>query len=266
MALTASNRHLLVKKQKATLTRAPSKKYRQEGLTFLTGNGARRTRVYDNDAKIIAGLEFIGRSPISKGMTRKQQAAGYHLDQFAADNFFKPYKNMGHHLVPCECFQDPKLFPEDPLSILRAVDYDVNEGRNIIFLPGYSDGFEILRSELNWSTLGSRTQENHRQKWKRESLRSANLHKLPCHWDFHKKYTGLVKLDMNTLRNRLKAQVKKFCKDWNPPASIPKQLRKLEDDYWEYVVKFGESRPLGKAASIDALIKQFLKPKKGLGR
>lgn len=266
MALTDSNRHLLVKKRKATLTRAPSKTYRQAGLTFLAGDGARRTRVYDNDAKIIAGLEFIGRSPKRKGMTRKQQAEGYHLDQFAADNFFTPYKNMGHHLLPCESFQDPKLFPEDPLSILRAVDYDINEGRNIIFLPGYSDGLEILFEKLKWKTLGPETQEKHRRGWKTEARRFANLHKLPCHWDFHKGYTSLVKEDMDDLRNTLKAQVKKFCKDWDPPASIPRQLRKIEDDYWEHVVKFGESRPLGKAASIDALIKQSLEPKKGLGR
>ncbi len=41
MALTDSNRHLLVKKAKATLSRAPSKEYRQEGITFIEGNGGR---------------------------------------------------------------------------------------------------------------------------------------------------------------------------------------------------------------------------------
>ncbi len=173
---------------------------------------------------------------------------------------------MGHHLLPCETFQDKKLFSEDQLSILRAVDYDINEGRNIIFLPGYADGLEILHGDLKWKTLSVKVQEGHRRQWQSEARQSANLHKLPCHWDFHKSSTRLVKADTDELRNELKAQSKKFCKDWEPPASIPRKLRKLEDDYWDHVVKFGESRPLGKAASIDTLTKQVLKPKKGLRR
>jgi hypothetical protein len=126
------------------------------------------------------------------------------------------------------------------------VEYDVNNGRNTIFLPSFSNAAEV-------HLLTS-------QNRKEQMLRYCNVHRLPCHFDCHKDYTAQVKQDCERLVTLIRSQLGKVCADWKPPQSIPDELFTLQDDYWGYVVRFGESRPLGLGASINALIK--IKPPK----
>jgi hypothetical protein len=259
-------------KEVAVLHRYPSKEYRTKGLDFLQGDRGRTGHVYDNDDKIVEGLEFNGVAATKT--TRREQAAGYHLDRFRADNYHRPYKNMGHHLVPCETFKEgsatsPGVFSAQQLEVLRRIEFDVNEGRNIIFLPGFADGLEIQEEVaaqgVNWRSLSEQAQERHRANWRRAARRGANLHQLPCHWDFHSKYSKLVFTDCANLRSTLKKPVDKMCKEWKPPRSIRSKLTKLENDYWSWVVRFGEKMPRGNAETVDRLVK-IAPPRKGLGR
>jgi hypothetical protein len=223
-----------------------SSDYRQAGQAELTGNMGRRVPVYDNNAKILAYLRHYNVAPRSAAVPRHgaAHAALYHFERFTSG--LEPYPNAAHHLLPCELFTPGEVFTEEELEILRRVAYDVNNGKNIIFLPRFSNAEEALMLTL----------EERRE----QVLRYCNVHRLPGHLDCHKDYTALVKKDCARLKQLLRSQLGKVCADWKPPESIPQELLRLQDRYWGYIVAFGESRPLGNGASINALIK--LKPAK----
>ncbi|QSQ23714.1 AHH domain-containing protein [Pyxidicoccus parkwayensis] len=223
-----------------------SSDYRQAGHAALAGNPGRRVPVYDNDAKILGYLRHYNVSPSSAAIPKHSaaHAALYHFEQFLSGQ--KPYPNAAHHLVPCETFTPDVVFTEDELEILKRVLYDVNNGGNIIFLPSFSNAVEVYALTI----------EARRER----VLRYCNVHRLPAHLDCHKDYTALVKADCADLKRLLRGQLVKVCADWKPPQSIPEELFRLQDRYWEYIVRFGESRPLGQGATINALIK--LKPVK----
>jgi hypothetical protein len=223
-----------------------SSDYRDTGRAELAGNTGRRVPVYDNDAKILAYLRHYNVSPRSAAVPKHSaaHAALYHFEHFTSGQ--KPYPNAAHHLVPCEIFSPGVVFTDDELEILKHVVYDVNNGGNIIFLPSFSNAVEVYALTL----------EERRER----VLRYCNVHRLPAHLDCHKEYTAQVKKDCADLKQLLRSQLGKVCADWKPPQSIPEELFRLQDAYWHYIVAFGESRPLGEAATINMLIK--LKPAK----
>lgn len=251
----------------AVLGRNPNT-YRDNGRNELKANAGRRQRVYDNDAKIIEYLEFYDVAPRDKRVARHSpaHAALYHFEHFITGQ--RPYSNIAHHLLPCEVFTPDEVFTEEELEILRRVPYDVNNGKNIIFLPGFSHAVEVylLRrgnrtgSEV-WKGLGEGARRQHQEAWQQQALRHCNVHRLPCHYDFHQDYTDKVKKDCAEVKRLVRSQLGKVCEGWKPPESIPRTLQRLQDVYWDYVVRFGESRPLGAGANINALIK--IKPPTG---
>lgn len=251
----------------AVLGRNPNT-YPGNGRAELKANAGRRERVYDNDVKIIEYLAFYHVDPRDKGVPKHSpaHAALYHFEHFITGQ--KPYSNIAHHLLPCDVFTPGEVFTEEELEILKRVPYDVNNGKNIIFLPGFSQAVEVMRlghgsksgSEV-WKELGDDTRRQHAASWQKLALRYCNVHRLPCHFDFHPDYIGQVKKDCTRLKRLVRGQLGKACENWKPPESIPRTLYKLQDEYWEYVVAFGENRPLGAGASINTLIK--LKPRKG---
>lgn len=251
----------------AVLGRNPNT-YRDNGRTELKANAGRRQRVYDNDATILEYLKLYDVDPRDKGVPKHSpgHAALYHFEYFVSGQ--KPYSNVAHHLLPCDVFTPGEVFTDEELEILKRVDYDVNNGKNIIFLPGFSHVVAVYLlkrgntsgSEV-WQGLGDDARRQHKDAWQKQALRYCNVHRLPCHYDFHHDYTDQVKADCEKLVTLVRSQLGKVCEDWKPPEAIPEELFRLQNRYWEYVVAFGESRPLGDGASINALIK--IKPRKG---
>lgn len=241
--------------------------YRDNGRAELAANADKRMRVYDNDAKIIEYLQHYDVSPRVRSFPKHgpAHAALYHFGCFTTGQ--EPYSNIAHHLVPCEVFIPEEVFTDDELEILKRVPYDVNNGKNIIFLPGFSQAVEVYLlkrggvpgSEM-WDGLGDEAKQRHREAWKQRSLRYCNVHRLPCHYDFHKDYTALVKKRCTRLKRLVRGQLGKVCASWRPPESIPQELFRLQDEYWEHVVTFGERRPLGAGANINELVE--VKPSK----
>lgn len=244
-----------------------SNTYRDNGRSELKANAGRRARVYDNDAKILEYLKLYDVAPRDKGVPKHSlaHAARYHFEHFITGQ--RPYSNIAHHLLPCEVFIPNEVFTDEESEILKRVDYDVNNGKNIIFLPGFSHAVEVYLlkrgnrtgSEV-WKSLGDGARQRHKDAWQKQSLRYCNVHRLPCHYDFHHDYTDKVKADCARLKQLLRSQLGEVCVNWRPPESIPRTLFKLQDMYWGYVVRFGERRPLGAGASINALIR--IKPPK----
>ncbi|QSQ22276.1 AHH domain-containing protein [Pyxidicoccus parkwayensis] len=242
--------------------------YRDNGRAELAANAGKRARVYDNDAKILEYLQHYDVSPRSRGVPKHgpAHAALYHFACFTTGQ--EPYSNIAHHLVPCEVFIPEEVFTEDELEIVKRVPYDVNNGKNIIFLPGFSQAVEVYLlkrggipgSEV-WKGLSAEAQHQNKEAWKQRALRYCNVHRLPCHYDFHRDYTAQVKNDCARLKRLVRSQLGKVCASWKPPESIPRELFRLQDEFWEHVVTFGESRPLGFGANINELIK--VKPSKG---
>jgi len=244
-------------------------KYRKTGHAFLLGNGCGRTKpVYDSVKVIQEGLKF-------NDMDGSYTPPDFFFSEFKVKPAKVPYSNAAHHLLSCDVFTEkPKerIFTDDELAILWAVDYDVNDGENVIFLPGYNDGGEvqalIRRSGLTfaqWRALPEGEKRRRGNAAKRRARarthRYANLHRLPCHYDYHPTYIKKVKVDMKRLQSRLR-RPKKPCKTWKPPASIFKFLIDRQHAYWRWIVGFGRRQPLGKPKSINDIT--GTPPKKGL--
>jgi hypothetical protein len=205
--------------------------------------------VYDNAKTIQAGLDFNDLD--------RYVPADFFFDKFKNKPASVPYSNAAHHLLSCDAFTDKKnerIFDDDELAILWAVGYDVNHGENVIFLPGYNDGGEVLalarRAGLTpdqWGKLPKgekkRRADGAKRRARARTHKYANLHRLPCHYDYHKPYIKKVKTDMKRLQPRLRRQIGKICKTWKPPKSIMQFLTDREHVYWRWVVNFGKSSP-----------------------
>jgi hypothetical protein len=257
--LSDAQRKHLRNKRKATLTRKDY--YRSEGCTFLKGGGeGRKAAVYNDDARIQDGLKF-------NKMTATHQPSDFYFEKYRSSRASVPYFNIAHHLISCTVFDQGGVFSDDELTILRAVKYDVNRGRNVIFLPGYSDGVEVqlmiaAKKIRNWDLLKQKSPKKAQDlkdaayaDAEERARKFANLHKLPCHWDYHEPYIDYVNGDMRSFKSLLCAAVVKDCDDWNPPDSILSELKNREDDYWKWVVGFGKRMKLGEAKSIGDITK-----------
>lgn len=188
-------------------------KYRNNGYDEIKGNAGRKT-VYDKVRHIQSVLQTRGTQAIPSTVVPGSEA---HARRYCFDyevtasgevrkNFllaYKPYANQAHHLVPVSVFDEEKKFlTYDQLVVMRKVDYNVNNGKNIMFLP--------------------------------VTKRSAELHNLPVHSGHHPKYTNSVKEDAKGLKESLQKAVKtdQPHETWNPPADIVKKLIRLQNKYW----------------------------------
>ncbi|MFE8599040.1 AHH domain-containing protein [Archangium violaceum] len=180
-------------------------------------------------------------------------------------NSVKPYYNVGHHILPCEVFKPREkgkktggAFTDEQHEILKRTTYNVNNGKNIIFLPGFSTGlitqWGIKKQQeknplFDWKSIKD-TEEG--KSWMEEWSESAQkkldrygaVHQLPCHIDFHSDYTLKVCTDMDKVAKELKHQADNLCEDWKPPESIPQTIIDIQNDYWNYIVRWGEKNPL----------------------
>ncbi|NOK02203.1 MULTISPECIES: AHH domain-containing protein [Myxococcus] len=196
-------------KLKARLRR--SRDYRDKGHKHIKGNGGRN--------KIYADLETIqgvlqARGTRVRGDKRIKPGSLTHARRYTfvhGQNFKigqSPYINQAHHLLPEEAFSD-KNFTSDQMRMLRGVDYNINNGENIIFLPAVA--------------------------------RDSEFHRLPHHMGSHPAYSRLVSDDMRRVRNLLDnalAKDKKH-KEWNPPEDVKTELMDFQLDYWDMVSTAG---------------------------
>ncbi|WP_194858321.1 AHH domain-containing protein [Myxococcus sp. AB056] len=215
-------------KLKARLRR--SRDYREKGHKHIKGNGGRN--------KIYADLETIqgvlqARGTRVRGDKRIKPGSLTHARRYTfvhGQNFKigqSPYINQAHHLLPEEAFSD-KYFDSDQMRMLRGVDYNINNGENIIFLPAVA--------------------------------RDSEFHHLPHHSGSHPGYSDHVKNDMFVVRNELDSALAKDKKhkEWSPPEDVKKVLMKLQSNYWDWVSTAG---PI----SINLFTKPALK-KRGIAK
>ncbi|RKG95069.1 hypothetical protein D7V97_37880 [Corallococcus sp. CA053C] len=108
-----------------------------------------------------------------------------------------PYANQAHHLIPQAQYLG--LFGDREREMLKRVDYNVHNGRNIIFLPAHAP--------------------------------DTRFHNLPYHMGSHPKYDKQVKADAKKLSKDLKKLSKAAC-DEPKVAAIKRELYELQEDYW----------------------------------
>lgn len=119
-----------------------------------------------------------------------------------------PYSWEAHHVLPMSGFID--FFTQEELTIIRVSDYDINDGRNIIFLP----------------------------------LEPADtaVHTLPYHCSDHVKYTKKVKGEFKKIRKAINEE-----KSNNQPhdaiaTRVEQELRGMETKLFKYIKDFGMTR------------------------
>lgn len=196
-------------KQKARLRR--SRDYRDKGYTHIYGD-AGRNRIYADLETIQGVLQARGTRVRGDKGTKPGSLTHARRYTFVHGQNFKigqsPYINQAHHLLPEEAFSD-KYFDSDQMRMLRGVDYNINNGENIIFLPAVA--------------------------------RDSEFHRLPHHSGSHPGYSEHVKNDMDVVRTALdKALAKdKKHKEWNPPTDVKDVLTRLEVKYWHLVSAAG---------------------------
>jgi hypothetical protein len=116
-----------------------------------------------------------------------------------------PYPWQAHHLLPTNVFY--KNLTTKEIQIILRSDYDINDGRNLIFLP-----------EKPIDTL---------------------VHKLPVHASQHVSYDRKVVSNMGDLKNVLAQVAKKEIEHKDAAAKVEEQLHKLETKMFKYTRGIG---------------------------
>jgi hypothetical protein len=203
------------KQRKATLTR--NSKYRENGYKYISDTGS-RLLIYSSPKKLTNIMSVLATRGTRPNPRTVKPASMGHAKRYAKRYAFKyktnfkvggaPYVNEAHHLLPESAFTIPP-FTSDQIKLLWMVDYDVNNKKNIIFLP--------------------------------KRTRDCDFHLLPNHSGDHPRYTSLVKADMSKLRTQLNDIIKSDPdhKNWSPPNDIKKKLLDLQKDYWTYLTNCG---------------------------
>jgi hypothetical protein len=184
--------------------------HRVNGHSHISGNSGKRA-VYDSLMTIRRGLRMHKPKPIKpKDKTvepwSNQHAEGYTFKHFKAVGAKTPYRNQAQHMIPVEFFS-AKSLGADELTIMRKVDYDINNGENIIFLP--------------------------------EHASKVIIHRLPNHCGSHPVYNQVVKTEATRLRQRLQKAINKDKPhtEWDPPQDIPAELKSLQKSLWNLTVR-----------------------------
>jgi len=131
----------------------------------------------------------------------------------------KPYRWQGHHMIPGSAFYTKVLtvsngatskslvFTDSQYKLLLLSDYNVNHGHNLIPLPA------------------------------NKMDRYQPIHSLIQHPSDHVNYTQMVQKKMKDVSDKLD-EIKKNKKPHpNLKIKIAEQLRGLEDDLWDFIVK-----------------------------
>ncbi|RJS21937.1 hypothetical protein DRW03_16560 [Corallococcus sp. H22C18031201] len=190
--------------------------YRKNGHTATLGDVGRRLR-YRTPKRILATLKARQTKP-SILLPRipahgPEHVARYYFDYVAVSvgislaNFSKgytPYENEAHHLIPQAQFL--ALFGEREAAMLKRVDYNVHNGRNLIFLPG--------------------------------TLKGCAFHNLPYHQGSHPSYDTHVANDARQLSNELKDLSDEACTE-AVLINIKERLMALQEKYWKLLSNAG---------------------------
>ncbi len=201
-------------KRQAKLIRSHT--YRENGYRTIKGNGGKKRR-YANLELIQAVLRDRGTKPVPRndGLGRPIEPASVpHARRytFTSGKNFKiggsPYANEAHHLLPVEAFGD-KYFTAEHKEVLERMKYDVNNGKNIIFLP--------------------------------ESIDGCAFHDLPQHNGSHPDYTALVDSDMQGVRNEIDTVLAQDPEHKNYSVKDMRQkFMDLQNDYWGHLAGCGQ--------------------------
>jgi hypothetical protein len=201
-------------KKEAKLIR--SRTYRDNGYRTIKGNGGKKRRYADLE-RIQGVLHERGTTPTPKkdGLGRPIEPASVaHARRytFTSGKNFKiggsPYANEAHHMLPVEAFGD-KYFTAEQKEVLERIKYDVNNGKNIIFLP--------------------------------ESDRDCEFHNLPQHNGSHPDYTALVDGDMQNVRTDVDKVLAEDPEHKNYSVQdMKKRFMDLQDQYWGHLASCGQ--------------------------
>jgi hypothetical protein len=134
----------------------------------------------------------------------------------------RPYPWQAHHILPgeafyCELSSGPIFTPEQIELILKS-DYNINDGHNIMMMPA-----------LN---------------------RHVCVHRLMQHAGSHNKYSVMVMKGLKKLSDKLKKIVDQKKEHEDVTANVAEELRKMEDAYWNWLVKVSRSVVTKMAGSI----------------
>lgn len=152
------------------------------------------------------------RDPALRRYYRRKKGVLYPVEKLQKMKTFigakLPYPWQAHHLLPTNVFY--KNLTLEQIKIILATEYDINDGRNIIFLP--------------------------------EELVDTVVHKLPVHASQHTKYDDKVKNEMKQLKSTLDDVVKNKRKHEEAAAAVEKILHSMERKMFVYTQSLG-SKP-----------------------
>lgn len=185
--------------------------YRKKTMQGIKAKSERKD-IYDNEDVLKATLSSIKPKTDANGNAiiagSKAHIARYTLDKFTGGS--SPYPNHAHHMIPANAFINQ--FTTEQREILLKIDYDVNNGNNLIFLPS--------------------------------TLQATRYHFLPWHQtdDYHRKYSKEVKDAATSIEDKINKVLdkQKPCEDGeDPPKDITEDLVKYENDLWNLIVGMG---------------------------
>lgn len=128
-------------------------------------------------------------------------------------NQYFPYPWEAHHILPGSAFyyveDDKHCFAPWQIQLILRSDYNINHGHNIIFLPDES-----------WS---------------------VPIHRMIQHPGDHPVYTQEVMKELRKIAESLEEMKQSGAKHPELKAAVLDQLKNLEDDKWDFLVKLGKS-------------------------
>ncbi|WNO08088.1 AHH domain-containing protein [Teredinibacter sp. KSP-S5-2] len=143
----------------------------------------------------------------------------------AKSNQQRPYYWESHHMIPGDVFTKMKdgeqIFDDKQYKLLKMSDYDINNGHNLIALPG---------NEMDFF---------------------QPIHGLIQHPSDHKKYTDRVIEEMKKVSKKLDEMVDELDKP-HPDAigKVELELDGLEDDLWDLIIKLGKAGISGDTSKL----------------
>lgn len=141
---------------------------------------------------------------------KKKKDPGYVPSKLVGCEF--PYQWQAHHLLPQNVFYS--YFKEEELELILSSTYDINDGRNIIFLP-------VNPSEIYWKP-----------------------HKLPNHCGSHPRYDQQVEEWLEPVRSNLRAIKGKELPHPDAANSVETTLHQVEQRAFNYLVSLGRKGPM----------------------
>ena len=207
------------------LHRCSHDKYRENPRELLKAEG-----FYDYEDEIIVGVKREKKVKAERNIKKRIKLIKDIIPKYKLEyentkppwkgvkNFVTggpPYGNQAHHLLACELFYDNR-WTADLLQIVKNTDYDINNERNVVYLPA---DYDHVKS------------------------RSCYFHNLPNHaFNHNPKYNDKVKVYTDEILNLAKKALKESedgkC-NIKTLDDILKMLQKIEDKFFEYIVNKG---------------------------